>query len=165
MNYAELNSILYYADYISLKQECKPVTDVCKYFFVHGFPINIRFLDNGRPEYDENNKYFIEAYTLYNKIKDQFGEDEAQSFIDDLCYIRATGVVDAEQMLKFIHIYSSKQDRRDAISRYNRWKNSKKYTHIVLNDQGDPIEQECTIYVKHAEEKQHNKASRQQGRD
>ena len=36
MNDIELNAILYYADFLSLKDVSQPVTDNCKYFFVHG---------------------------------------------------------------------------------------------------------------------------------
>jgi hypothetical protein len=62
MTHAELNAILYYADFLSLKQECKPVTDNCKYFFVNGAPINSAFIVDLEPEYDENNPYLIQAY-------------------------------------------------------------------------------------------------------
>lgn len=40
----ELNAILYYADYLKLKQESKTVTDNCKYYFIYGSPINSAYL-------------------------------------------------------------------------------------------------------------------------
>jgi hypothetical protein len=44
MNDIELNAILYYADFLSLKAINQPVTDNCKYFFVYGVPINSAFI-------------------------------------------------------------------------------------------------------------------------
>lgn len=41
MNEIELNAVLFYADYLSLKHKQRPVTDVCKYFYIHGVPINV----------------------------------------------------------------------------------------------------------------------------
>lgn len=46
MNEAELSTILYYADLLALKQSSTTVTDNCKYFFVHGVPMNISFIVN-----------------------------------------------------------------------------------------------------------------------
>ena len=59
MNDIELNAVLYYADYLSLKAINEPVTDNCKYFFIHGAPINSLFILNLEPVYDKNNEYFI----------------------------------------------------------------------------------------------------------
>jgi hypothetical protein len=44
MNNIELNAVLYYADFLSLKAINQPVTDNCKYFFIHGAPINSLFI-------------------------------------------------------------------------------------------------------------------------
>ena len=44
MNDIDINRILYYADFLSLKNEYKPITQNCKYFFVHGTPIHITYL-------------------------------------------------------------------------------------------------------------------------
>ena len=38
-----------------------------------------------------------------------------------------------------------------AFSAYRNWKKEQVYTHITLNENGDPQETECTQYVKHAE--------------
>jgi len=54
MNNIELNAILYYADFLSLKARSYPVTDNCKYFYIHGAPINSAFILNLEPLYDEN---------------------------------------------------------------------------------------------------------------
>ena len=95
MNDIELNAILYYADFLSLKDVSQPVTDNCKYFFVHGAPVNSLYIIDLEPIYDENNQYFQQA--------------RVESFIEDVCSIRACGSVDAERMLKCIHQYSSKK--------------------------------------------------------
>ena len=103
MNNIELNAILFYADYMSLRDEHHPVTDNCKYFYVHGAPINSAFILNLEPEYDETNPYFVQAYTEYTIIRDKYGDEGVDSFIDDICAIRACGSVDAIQMLNRIH--------------------------------------------------------------
>lgn len=52
MTHLELNAILYYADFLSLKERNHPVTDNCKYFFIHGYPINSAFIVDMEPEYN-----------------------------------------------------------------------------------------------------------------
>ena len=51
------------------------------------------------PIYDPENEYILEAYSQYALIREQYDEDGAMSFIDDICFIRACGMVDAERML------------------------------------------------------------------
>lgn len=60
-------------------------------------------------------------------------------------------MVDAERLLKYIHQFSSKSERRQALKTYYDYVNNLKYTHITINDDGDPQETECTRYVEHAE--------------
>ena len=151
MNIFELNAILFYADYLSLKAISQPVTDNCKYFYIHGFPINSAFILDLKPEYDEQNRYFRQAVVEYELIKNKYGDDGVESFIDDICSIRACGCVDAERMLKCIHQYSTKKERKEAFGIYYDWKNSQMYTHITINEDGDPQEKECSKYVYHAE--------------
>lgn len=151
MNDIELNAILYYADFLSLKATCQPVTDNCKYFFIHGTPVNSLYILDEEPIYDEENAYFQQAKDEYEKIKNKFGEDGVESFIDDICVIRACGSVDAERMLKCIHQYSTKKERKQALNLYYNWRKSQTYSHITINDDGDPLEQECSPYVYHAE--------------
>ena len=55
MTNIELNYILYYADFLSLKHENHPVNDNCKYFFIHEHPINSAYIVNLEPEYDPDN--------------------------------------------------------------------------------------------------------------
>jgi len=112
INNIELNAILYYADFLSLKAVQHPVTDNCKYFFIHGVPINSLYILNLEPVYDENDEYFKQAKVEYEAIRDKFGEDGVESFIEDICSIRACGSVNAERMLQCIHQYSNKKERK-----------------------------------------------------
>lgn len=151
MNNIELNAVLYYADYLSLKDTSQPVTDNCKYFFIHGAPINSAFILDLKPIYDENNRFFTQAKIEYETIRDKFGDEGVESFIDDICSIKACGSVNAEQMLKNIHHFSTKYDRKQAFKDYYKWRDNQKYTHITINDDGDPREIECTRYIYHIE--------------
>jgi len=45
-------------------------------------------------------------------IRDKYDEDGVESFIDAICCMKACGSVDAERMLKCIHQYSTKQERK-----------------------------------------------------
>lgn len=58
LNTVELNSILYYADYIKLKEESRTVTDNCKYYFIYGTPMNSACIVGSKPFYDEQDKYY-----------------------------------------------------------------------------------------------------------
>ena len=55
----ELNAILYYADYLCLKEESKTVTDNCKYYFIYGNPINSAYIVDLQPFYDEESPYYV----------------------------------------------------------------------------------------------------------
>ena len=151
MNNIELNAILYYADFLSLKAVHQPVTDNCKYFFIYEVPINSAFILNLEPIYDENNPYFQQAKAEYEIIKNKFGDDGVESFIDSVCNIKACGSVNAEQMLKCIHQFSSKKERKTAFNAYYNWRNNQTYTHITINENGEPQEKTCTRYVYHVE--------------
>lgn len=151
MNQIELNAVLYYADFLSLKSTCQPVTDNCKYFYIHGCPINSLFILDLEPVYDESNPYFKQATTEYQLIRDKFGDDGVESFIDDVCNIRACGSVDAERMLQCIHQFSNKHDRKKAFNAYYSWKNSQTYTHTTINEDGNTEEKPCTSYIYHVE--------------
>ena len=151
MNNIELNAILFYADFLSLKAISQPVTDNCKYFYVYGVPTNSAYILNLEPEFDADNQYFKQALAEYTIIKDKFGEEGVETFIDDICCIKACGMVDAERMLKCIHQYSSKKERKQAFETYSKWKKDQIYTHTTINEDGDPRRKECTAYVYHAE--------------
>lgn len=151
MNDIELNAILYYADYLSLQHTSQPVTDNCKYFFIHGAPINSLYILDMKPEYDEDNQYYKQALVEYNIIRDKFGEEGVSSFIDDICSIKACGSVDADRMLKCIHQYSNKYDRKQAFNAYKDWKKNKIYTRTTIDENGKRIETQCTPYTYHVE--------------
>lgn len=152
MNNIEFNSILFYADFLSLKAISQPVTDNCKYFFIYGCPINSAFILNMEPIYDPDNKYLIQAFKEYTAIKNQCSEDGAMSFIDDICFIRACGMVDAERMLSCIHMFSTSIERKQAFKEYRQWKNNYKHIRQTFDENGNPQETECSQFFKHAEE-------------
>lgn len=150
-NDVELNAILYYADFLSLQATNQPVTDMCKYFFTYGTPINAAYVVGNQPIYDEKNLYFQKANKQYNMIKDSLGEEAVASFIEDIAMLRSCGMVDANRMLQAIHQYSSKKDRRKAFEAYQKWEAEQKYTHIVTDELGNKVEKPCTKYVYHSE--------------
>lgn len=151
MNKIELNAILFYADFLSLSKESKPITDTCKYFFIHNTPIHVKYVAGTSPIYDENSPYFKQAQLEYELIKDKFDEDGVESYINNIAAIGASGCVDGIRMLKCIHQYSDRQERKKAFNTYYDWKNNQKYTHIIKDEDGNPIEVECTKYVYDAE--------------
>lgn len=151
MNDVEINAILYYADFLSLQKTCTTVTDNCKYFFIYGVPINAAYLVDSSPVYSIENEYYVQAYNEYNLVKNKFGEDGVNSFIESICSINACGTVDAERMLNHIHWCSNYKERKQAFKTYYQWLNNQKYTHIIYDEDGKPIEKECTRYVSHFE--------------
>ena len=151
MNHIELNAILFYSDFLSLKETSQPVTDNCKYFYIHGVPINSAFILNLEPNYDPQNRFFQQAMAEYSIIKEKYGEEGVETFIDDVCCIKACGCVDATRMLNCIHQYSGKHERKQAFNTYNNWKKYQIFYHLTTNENGDKEQTECTKYVYHAE--------------
>lgn len=151
MNTIELTAILYYADFLSMKAKSQPVTDNCKYFYIHGVPMNSAFILDLEPVYDEKNPYFQQAKAEYEIIRDKFGDDGVESFIDDICTIKSCGCVDGNRMLQCIHQFSSKKQRKDAYNTYYTWRDNQQYTHIITNEDGKPEERQCTKYTYHFE--------------
>lgn len=152
LNFVEQNAILFYADYLSLRQKSRPVTDNCKYYYIYGAPINLAFLEHSEPFYSKNNKFYIEANKDYQLIKDKFGEDGVLNFVNSICNFQACGNIDAKLMLKQIHQFSTKAVRKTALKDYSRWKSTQHYSHIILNENGDPERKGCTMYIAHAEQ-------------
>lgn len=151
INNIELNAILYYADFLSLKAISIPVTDNCKYFYIHGTPINSCYILDLEPIYDQDNKYFKQSFNEYIVLRNKFGEDGVISFIENLASLSARGCVTAQQMLSVIHQYSSKIERKQAFVTYDNWNKNKRYTHTFINDDGKLEEHECSMYVYHVE--------------
>lgn len=151
MNIVELNIILYYADYLSLKDISRTVTDNCKYYIIYGTPMNAAYIVNAEPFYDPTNKYYQQSCEEYAMIKAKYGDDGITSFIDNICNLFALGCINATQMLQCIHQYDNKVDRRNAFKRYEKWINNQKYTHLIINEKGESERVECTRYVAHKE--------------
>ena len=116
MNIIQQSVVLYYADFLSLQQESIPVTDNCKYYYIHNVPINSAYIVDREPFYEENNEYYKKSIEEYNKLKDKFDEEGANSFIQNICNLSAMGCIDAELMLRHIHQYSSKETRKKALT-------------------------------------------------
>ena len=151
MNEIELNAILYYADLLSLKDISIPVTDNCKWYFIHNHPINSAYIVNLSPIYDSNNKYFLQAIEDYYRLKDKFLEEGVNDIVGHICNLDVMGCINAEQMLKCIHQYSSRRERAQCFSTYYNWKNNQTYTHKTINDNGYIVEEKCSKYVAHYE--------------
>ena len=84
-------------------------------------------------------------------LKHKFGEDGAISFIKNLCNLGVAGSVNATQMMKYIHRYDDKYERDKAFRMFKFNRSKAKYTHLIHNDDGEIVEEECTKYVAHAE--------------
>ena len=151
MNEAELSAILYYADLLSMKSTSHPITNNCKYFFVHKTPMHISFIVNQLPQFDKEDQYFQQSLNEYRMLTDKYGNDGAMSFINNLCNLGVAGSVNATQMMKYIHRYDDKQERDKAFRMFKYNRSKAKYTHLIHNDDGEIVEEECTKYVAHAE--------------
>lgn len=99
VNHIELNAVLYYADFLSLRDIGIPVTDNCKYFYIHGTPINSCYILDLEPIYDPENPYFQQAIQEYTILRDKCGEDGVLSFVEKCANLSACGAVTAERML------------------------------------------------------------------
>ena len=151
MNNIELNAVLYYADFLSLKTTNKPVTDNCKYYFVHNVPINSAFIVDLEPEYNTENPFYQQSKSEYLMLRDKFGDEGIMTFLENICHLKARGTVNAKQMLRCIHQYSTKIERKQAFASYYRWLDGQKYTHKVEDEDGNTIDVECSRYVSHFE--------------
>lgn len=147
----ELNAILYYADFLSMKETSTPVTDTCKYFFIHGAPINACYIANVEPMYDPENQYFKQSKEEFEQLRDRFGEAGAMSFIDDICSLKACGTVSGENMLRCIHQYGRKKEFEQALSKYNKWKKDLIFQHIIKDEDGRYKHTTCTKAIAHFE--------------
>lgn len=155
LNNIELNCILYYADYLSLKHTGLPVTDNCKYYFIYGFPINCSYIVDLEPFYDEDNEYYKQSASEYNTIRDKFGDDGISSFLGDLCSLSAIGCVSGVDMLKCINRFNTRSEKKNAINKYNKYMNSLTYSHDTKDDEMKTIRENCSKHIAHFE-KAHN---------
>lgn len=151
MGQLEMSAILYYADFLSLQYQDRPCTESCKYFFIHGVPMNVAYIINQEPVYDVDNQWFQKSLKEYSMLKHKFGDDGAISFLKNICNLGVAGSVNATQMMKYIHRYDEKCERDKAFRRFKENKLKKIYTHITRNDDGEITQEQCSKYVAHAE--------------
>ena len=151
MSQVEQSAVLFYADYLRLEAEQRTVTDNCRYFFVHGVPMNACYIAGVEPFYDETNQYYIQALHEYETLKSVYGKDGVMSFIEDICILKTRGMTDAEKMLTHIFQYCYYKKLKSAIAKYRRWKNNITYRHIIKNDDGNPQLARCSAQIAHVE--------------
>lgn len=151
MNDFEISAILYYADFLSLQYSNKPCTESCKYFFIHGIPMNIAYIVDQQPVYDVDNQWFQKSLKEYSMLKHKYGEDGVKSFLKNLCNLGVSGAVNATQMMKYIHRYDEKHERDNAFRLFKLNRSKKKYVHKTTNEDGEITWQQCSKYVAHAE--------------
>ena len=147
MNEAELSAILYYADLLSMKSTSHPITNNCKYFFVHKTPMHISFIVNQLPQFDKEDQYFQQSLNEYRILTDKYGNDGAMSFINNLCNLGVAGSVNGLQMLKYIHRYTDKYNKYKAFKEYGQYIKDQKYTFQSRNDDGELETRPCTKYI------------------
>ena len=147
MNEAELSAILYYADLLSMKSTSHPITNNCKYFFVHKTPMHISFIVNQLPQFDKEDQYFQQSLNEYRMLTDKYGNDGAMSFINNLCNLGVAGSVNGLQMLKYIHRYTDKYNKYKAFKEYGQYIKNQKYTFQSRNDDGELETRPCTKYI------------------
>ena len=149
--------VQYYADYLSLRNNCSTVTDNCKYHFIAGYPVNSAYLDDNEPFFSTTDPYYKQALKELDSIENRYGMSGISTFLENICNLQAMGCINAKNMLQCIHRHSSKYDRQDAFRRYERWIDSQKYTHLEVNEQGDVERRECTRYIAHNEKNSETK--------
>ena len=147
MNEAELSAILYYADLLSMKSTSHPITNNCKYFFVHKTPMHISFIVNQLPQFDKEDQYFQQSLNEYRMLTDKYGNDGAMSFINNLCNLGVAGSVNGLQMLKYIHRYTDKYNKYKAFKEYGQYIKNQKYIFQSRNDDGELETRPCTKYI------------------
>ena len=147
MNEAELSAILYYADLLSMKSTSHPITNNCKYFFVHKTPMHISFIVNQLPQFDKEDQYFQQSLNEYRMLTDKYGNDGAMSFINNLCNLGVAGSVNGLQMLKYIHRYTDNYNKYKAFKEYKQYIKNQKYTFQSRNDDGELETRPCTKYI------------------
>lgn len=151
MNEFEMSAVLYYADFLSLQHSNKPCTESCKYFYIHGVPMNIAYIIQQQPVYNPDNQWFKKSLEEYSLLKQKYGIDGVSSFLKNICNLGVAGAVNATQMMKYIHRYDSVEERNKAFRLYKINRIKKKYTHLTRNNDGETVEEECTKYIAHAD--------------
>ena len=117
----EQNIILYYADYLALRNASRQVTDNCKYYCLYGAPVNVAYLHNSSPFYDTEDQYYIQAYTELQTILQKAGIEAVKDYVMSICNLKVMGCVDAKLMLKQVHQFSNSFERNVAFGDYQKW--------------------------------------------
>lgn len=151
------NYVLFYADYLSLQKTYTPITDTCKYYYILDCPINSTYIVNLEPVYDENNKYYIQSYKELKRIYDKFNFEALSEFIQNLCNIKAIGVVGGDTILKCILLYDDKKVRKKALSTYYEYMRNIQYDQEVVED-GEVRIEKCSKYVYHVNQARRTKS-------
>ena len=145
------NIILYYADYLAIRNNSRQVTDNCKYYYIYEAPINLAYLCNSQPFYDINDQYYIQSTKEIQMIINKVGLEEAKKFVNGICNVKVMGCIDGDLMLKQVHQFSTNIDRITAFKDYQNWLDTQYYTHLQLNNDGDLIRTICTRHMAHSE--------------
>lgn len=157
----EQSEILYYADYLSLKETFTPVTDNCKYYIVFEKPLNSAFICDLSPFYASDDKFYLQAKKELSELKKQVGQEGVDSFLKNLCNIYSSGVINGLQMLNCILYYEDKKVKKLARKTYQEHLDNIKYT-ITYEEDGEERTVECTKYIAH-QAQQNERILRQQG--
>lgn len=144
------NILLYYADYLALRNKSRHVSDNCKYYYLFGGPINVAYICNNKPFYNEEDQYYQQSVKEITMIINKAGIQEALEFVNALCNVKAMGVIDANLMLKQIHQFSTQIDRSTAFKDYTRWLSTQRYSYLGTNEHGDIVRMPCTRYLAHS---------------
>ena len=144
--------VLFYADYLSLRDTYTPITDNCKYYYVLGMPMNVTRVVGYDPVFDKESKHYVQAYQELDQIRNKLGFEAISTFVRDLCNVFALGCINGEQMLKCILCYDSSKLRRKALNKYKTHMKNISYLHTVKDDDSNNIQQKCTKYVYHVEQ-------------
>lgn len=144
------NAVLFYSDVLSLKEQYIPVTDTCKYYVIFGVPVHVSYLLGNIPEYNMDNKYYLQSIRSINNITDKFGYDGIQSFIYNLCSVGSMGCINGEQILKCVLYYEDRKVIKKALDTYKNHTKCLKYFQSIKNEDGNDTIEECSKYVFHA---------------
>lgn len=151
------NYVLFYADYLSLRETYLPITDICKYYYLLDCPINAAYVVGLEPVYDVENKYYVQSYGELKQIYDKFNFEALSEFIQNLCNIKAIGVVGGDTILKCILLYEDKKVKKKALAVYFDYINNIEYDQEVVED-GEVHIEKCSKYVYHVNQARRNKS-------
>lgn len=65
--------------------------------------MNLAYLCNSAPFYDEEDKYYIQSCQDIQRIINKAGINEAKNFVNGICNLKVMGCVDAKLMLRQVH--------------------------------------------------------------